>query len=328
VVRHLAILLLSVFFCHFSLQAQSVLFSETFANGSAENIWRAGFNGNVMEVHSMAGNPSGDGWVGKLGNNLSGGLVGESHAVSQMLENFFIEAKVYIPVNEGTYYGIEFRVDSSGLSSGYQFVARFKPGGMTTPRLRFRTRSSLNPAIPKTIMDWTDTQIPGGIPTTNGWHTLAAKVIGGHFWFYFDGHQLPNCPVFESEFRQGLVGAYVWDQSVAPLYLYIDDIFVTTNVTGIEEENPAHAQDFRLLTNFPNPFRAGTTIEYELQTSSDVQLQVYDDLGRLVRTLASGFQREGVHYVRLDGSDLAAGMYSCRLTTPGGSMSKTLLRIR
>ena len=58
-------------------------------------------------------------------------------------------------------------------------------------------------------------------------------------------------------------------------------------VTAIEDELP---EQFKLLTNYPNPFNPSTIIEFDLgNTILDfVQLDVLDINGRVVTTLLSG----------------------------------------
>ncbi len=81
--------------------AQQVLYTETFANGALQNPWYAGFSGNNMEVEFQSGNPSGDGWVGKLGNDLSGGGVGQSWSGDLNWTDYYVEAQVFITVSAG-----------------------------------------------------------------------------------------------------------------------------------------------------------------------------------------------------------------------------------
>ena len=42
---------------------------------------------------------------------------------------------------------------------------------------------------------------------------------------------------------------------------------------------------FKLAQNYPNPFNPVTTIEYNVANSGFVTLEVYDVMGRLVKTL-------------------------------------------
>ncbi|MCX6641345.1 MAG: T9SS type A sorting domain-containing protein [bacterium] len=72
-------------------------------------------------------------------------------------------------------------------------------------------------------------------------------------------------------------------------------------------------QEFRLSTNYPNPFNPSTTIRYDLPTANFVNLTVYDLSGRTVATLVSGMRVAGSYEVVFDGSALASGVYIYRL---------------
>ena len=74
----------------------------------------------------------------------------------------------------------------------------------------------------------------------------------------------------------------------------------------------------QLLPNYPNPFRARTTLEFTLPERGDVRLVVYDVLGRRVRTLVDQSYDAGRHVVRWDGRNdtgqaVASGIYLGRL---------------
>jgi chitinase len=88
------------------------------------------------------------------------------------------------------------------------------------------------------------------------------------------------------------------------------------------DDNPLFAADhglgvptvFMLYQNYPNPFNPSTTIKFDLPTSSQVTLSVYDVLGRQVSVLVNERRNAGVHEVKFDGSNLASGVYFCRVS--------------
>ena len=313
--------------------AQDTLYSETFANGSLENTWYPGYSGNNMQVEFMTGNPSGDSWVGKLGNDLSGGGVGQSFSGDLSWTDFYYEAQVYIPVDSftaGTYYGLEFRVDSAGNSSGYQFLARFNKN-VSDPKLRFRSRPSSG--LPSVIKDWTPAEIPGGIPTTDGWHKMAVEAIGNQFRFFFDGNELPGGPYMDNTFSSGWIGTYVWDFALAPIYLYIDDIYVINTTTGIEETQRGVFSGYELSQNFPNPFNPNTTISFNLPISERVQLNIYNNLGQKIRNLTNKEFSAGTHQVQWDGLDelgqeAPAGVYYYQIQAGSFQATNKMLLIK
>jgi len=298
--------------------AQTILMQERCTDGALENTWSAGFNGNALEAVQYPGNPSGDAWVGRLANHVSGGNVGQTWAGSPDWQDYYYEAQVYIPIGEGVYHGLEFRVDTTGLTSGYQFVARFTPGGMISPRLRFRVRPSGNPGMPTAIRDWEASEIPGGIPTESGWHKMAVHMKGHNFRFWFDGNELPGSPVMDFTSLKGVVGAYVWDSSSPMITLHIDDINVSTDVLTSVASPVAHASQPSLQQNFPNPVHYGTNVSYVLPAEMHVRLEVYDMQGRHVATLTEGTREAGRHVTSWNAARQPAGTYLMRLYTERG----------
>jgi VWFA-related protein len=77
-------------------------------------------------------------------------------------------------------------------------------------------------------------------------------------------------------------------------------------------------KSFTLFQNMPNPFNPETQISYYLPRDCQVELTIYDVLGRKVRTLFEGYDYTGTHTVTWDGradngSQLGSGIYFYRL---------------
>jgi hypothetical protein len=69
-----------------------------------------------------------------------------------------------------------------------------------------------------------------------------------------------------------------------------------------------------LQQNYPNPFNAQTTIAFTLLNAGNIQINVYNTRGQLVRKLIDGFVENGNHTIVWDGKDdnnreLASGIY-------------------
>ncbi|MEZ4651542.1 MAG: C25 family cysteine peptidase [Candidatus Eisenbacteria bacterium] len=103
----------------------------------------------------------------------------------------------------------------------------------------------------------------------------------------------------------------------------VDDFVLRSmnvEISGIEPEEASLAVGLGLSR--PNPANPRTRISYNLASTSDVHLRVYDVSGRQVRTLVNGVMEAGVHEVDWDGrSDdaqrVASGIYFLRFEIPG-----------
>jgi hypothetical protein len=70
---------------------------------------------------------------------------------------------------------------------------------------------------------------------------------------------------------------------------------------------------FLLDQNFPNPFKPVSTLRFGVPEQARVAIRLYDVAGREVRTLADEEFDPGYHWIVIDGSGLASGVYFCRM---------------
>jgi aminopeptidase N len=85
--------------------------------------------------------------------------------------------------------------------------------------------------------------------------------------------------------------------------------------------------DVTLQQNYPNPFRAATTISYHLPVREHVVVNIYDLLGREVSRLVDAVQSLGFHNVVWT-PHLASGVYFCRLTAGTARLQKKMLLLQ
>ncbi len=79
--------------------------------------------------------------------------------------------------------------------------------------------------------------------------------------------------------------------------------------------------EFSLHQNYPNPFNPSTTIEYDLPTSGEVVIIIYDVSGREVRRIDAGVKPPGIHKLELNADGLSSGAYLCKAVFSSNSMS-------
>ncbi len=84
---------------------------------------------------------------------------------------------------------------------------------------------------------------------------------------------------------------------------------------------------FALDAAYPNPFRETTTFGVALPAPADVEMTIYDVLGRRVARLLSGPQPAGRQEVRWDAAGLPSGTYLVRLTTDTFAATRRVLLI-
>ncbi len=89
-------------------------------------------------------------------------------------------------------------------------------------------------------------------------------------------------------------------------------------------ENGEQCNDYAVaeLSNYPNPFNPETNISFSLPRNSNVELEVYNIIGKKVKTLASEHMTQGEHIIKWNGKDsngnpVSSGIYLCRLKASG-----------
>ncbi|MBS4015217.1 MAG: T9SS type A sorting domain-containing protein [Candidatus Latescibacteria bacterium] len=99
---------------------------------------------------------------------------------------------------------------------------------------------------------------------------------------------------------------------------------------AIEEQPPVKTYEFTLNAQ-PNPFHNNARIAYSVPTTGDVNLTVYDILGRPVKTLVSGTQSAGNYTAiwngRTNTNEIAkAGVYFYTLKTSDRQISRKIIK--
>ncbi|MBM4165743.1 MAG: T9SS type A sorting domain-containing protein [Ignavibacteria bacterium] len=103
-------------------------------------------------------------------------------------------------------------------------------------------------------------------------------------------------------------------------YLTRDRSEERTSTTIVRTRNIPEV--FSLQQNYPNPFNPVTTIEFYLERTSIVSLNVYDILGREVSTLIHNeIMEEGLQDVDFDASSFASGVYFYRIDINNGEFT-------
>jgi uncharacterized lipoprotein YddW (UPF0748 family) len=132
----------------------------------------------------------------------------------------------------------------------------------------------------------------------------------------------PNKNHFWRVSAQNTYGTSIWSTGFG---------FKTTASTDIDkEEMPT---EFNLKQNNPNPFNPITQIRYSLPKQTNVQLKIYDILGREVKTLINSEQAAGTYRVEWNGTDdygvqVTSGIYIYRIITGEFVQTKKMMFLK
>ncbi len=104
-----------------------------------------------------------------------------------------------------------------------------------------------------------------------------------------------------------------YEGTCCPAWGYLDPALFDVGV-----DSPIFPTANAHIENFPNPFKAKTTMRFALRVRSEVTLEVFDVAGRRVDKRNLGRQAPGIRTFDYHGRDLAAGTYFYRLSAPAG----------
>jgi uncharacterized protein (TIGR02145 family) len=102
--------------------------------------------------------------------------------------------------------------------------------------------------------------------------------------------------------------------------------------SNVDDGSAIHPAGFRLLQNYPNPFNPSTVIGYQLPRPSHIRLEIYDILGRKIKTLLDGFESGGFGQIIWDATNdlnqgVSAGMYIYSMQVGSVRINKKMLLI-
>jgi hypothetical protein len=112
--------------------------------------------------------------------------------------------------------------------------------------------------------------------------------------------------------------------------IYFVENLTVTGIPGFASKTPTN---FQLYQNYPNPFNSQTSIKYYIPKSDHIKIEIYDLLGRKIKTLINENQQRGEHKVIWNGRDennqsVASGIYFYTVSTDIYSNSKKMLVLK
>jgi len=163
----------------------------------------------------------------------------------------------------------------------------------------------------------------------NGSLNQSGCLMGVTWWCYFDWYTHQQKNGFQS---MGLIGMDrttkkpVYDKLVAGYAPYFNNNGMI--VTGIDEKKNELPEGFQLNQNYPNPFNPGTKINFSLPVQSNVEIEIYNNLGEKVETLVNKTYAPGFHEINFENSRLASGVYFYSLRANTGDSKSDFYSVK
>lgn len=107
-------------------------------------------------------------------------------------------------------------------------------------------------------------------------------------------------------------------------------VFDDTPILSIKKENPM--VQTKNISIYPNPTHSSSTISFSIENNSKVEVEFYNQIGELVKTIDKGQLRKGTHKIVWHGKDeqnnkVLPGMYICKIRINKQMMTKPFIVI-
>ena len=176
--------------------------------------------------------------------------------------------------------------------------------------------------------------------------TLNANVGDTIKWQWIEGRHTTTCDGTNGTSKP--VGAASWDatlQASGDTYMYKITVpgsyiynctfhapsmagSITVTPSAVINLSDVVPDKFSLKQNYPNPFNPETKINFQLASSGNVKLTVYDLSGKMVTSLVDQRLSPGTYSVSFNGAGLSSGMYFYKLETDLYSEIKRMMLVK
>ena len=118
--------------------------------------------------------------------------------------------------------------------------------------------------------------------------------------------------------------------------IYIKELILSFRVSdnsSLSSKVELTPESFTLYQNYPNPFNPSTTIKYNLNENSYVNVSIYNVAGEIVKTLFNGPQNKGKNSLIWNAKNnknesVAGGLYIYSVSTENSIYSKKMMLLK
>lgn len=152
--------------------------------------------------------------------------------------------------------------------------------------------------------------IPLALYGDDEWHTYSVRLDSAELWnSYLNGNGSIDGKLVSLD-----AILFTSAEQSSERIIYLDEIraIKINDPIGVSVLN--QPEKYALLSNYPNPFNPSTTLKYNLEKDSHIDLKIYDMKGRFLETLVQGYKSAGEYKLSWQANHLPAGIYIARMT--------------
>ncbi len=119
------------------------------------------------------------------------------------------------------------------------------------------------------------------------------------------------------------------DNGISQVYIYKTGAFLVDGLidSGVKQERAIVPEEFKLYSNYPNPFNPATTIRFDVLKVAKIDLIVYNITGEIVANIVSETLPPGTYSFTWNGMNssnvpVASGVYFVRMIARDGGIDQ------
>ena len=172
----------------------------------------------------------------------------------------------------------------------------------------FISLSDLN--MPYSCKQWGDEDITGIPIIVDGGASVGSDVLFN--WFNTDAY--PSYVFIDHTMTvRHMINNIAFSVELANQW--IEEMLEEIPTVDVQKSPINLPTDFILHGNYPNPFNASTTIEYDLKENREIALSIFDVDGSEVEVIVSDYQFAGEHSIVWNSQNIPSGIYFIRLSS-------------
>lgn len=186
----------------------------------------------------------------------------------------------------------------------------------------FTRAYDLDNGLPDSISSFEAVDLDG-----DGLVEILPVVNGERMAYFFRNGQWESYEGILPQINGVIRGFADWDNDGTTDIFTDEGIYLNLTPTAADDEQILHPTSF-VLSAYPNPFNAQTTIVFDLPNASNVSLVLFDLLGREVETILNERMNAGTHTINYSASELPSGVYFAQIDAGEFHATQKLLLLK
>jgi len=108
----------------------------------------------------------------------------------------------------------------------------------------------------------------------------------------------------------------------------IPDPTIVISSVKFDENSSLRFDEIYISDNYPNPFNSQSRVDVIVNKETNLEIKIYDLLGKEISTVTSGKFKSGKYSFVIDGSQLSSGVYFMRIKSDTKSQMKKIIFIK